>query len=424
MTQRAGDLALTSLLAVIAATFAFRASPLTANVDDHVRLYLGGRVGAVQLRGGTRAEELRVELHGTTESIRNEFLASRFVAAQTPYSPLSIAWVAALEVVRPIFGPERILPWILRTQTLLWAVMLTVALWARRRLPACPVHWFVATGLTLAWIHAHTSPFYSVPRSFACLFTGLAVALGSTGASARWAAACLALAAVAHPYTQAMNVSVALPAGAILAGTAAAPALRGRAGLALALAAIVTVAGAAVLTYAANPRGTLGVGAILGERATFDFARNWRLSEIPMQRLAVGIGIPLSALAYRYAGVGRAAILAGFLAATLLAAGVLPPVGHYPTEYLSRIGGAWSAVLLGLCLRGNLLPDLSSISVPHRLAVVVLTGLVALPAALPELVGAQHALRPWGGWPGGIRLSRVEIECLRILRQDGWPARH
>ena len=139
----------------------------------------------------------------------------------------------------------------------------------------------------------------------------------------------------------------------------------------------------------------------------------------------MGLGLPLAALVFRYSGPWRAALLGGFFAATVVAAGVLPPSGHYPTEYLNRFGGAWSAVLFGLCLRGDLLPVLSSLGAARRLAVILLAGLVALPAAFPEAAAVPQAIhRPLGGWPNGIRLSRVEAECLRIMRHTGgWPAR-
>jgi hypothetical protein len=414
--------ALTALLLVIAAVFAVRASPLAANVDDHVRLYFGGFVGATQLRGGARAAALREELRRTTEGFANEYFASRFVTAQTPYSPLTVASVASAEVVRRLWRPERVFPWVLGERTLLWAAMLALALRARARLPACPLAWFLAVGLALAWIHAHTSPLYPVPRAYACLFTGLALALAATGASVRWAAACLALAAAAHPYMQALNLAIALPAAVIVAGTPAAPALRQRSGVALAALAVASVAAALGVLYVTNPRGGLGVGAILGERANFDFARNWEASRASVQRLTVALGLPLGALVLRYSGPGRAALLGVFFAATLLAAGVLPPAGFYPAEYLNRIGGAWSAVLFALCLRGDLLPDLSGLTVLRRFAVLTLAALVALPAALPEVARVPHAIhRPLGGGPDGNPLTRVEFQCLRILRHMGWP---
>jgi hypothetical protein len=417
--------ALTALLLVIAAVFVWRTSPLAANVDDHVRLYFGGYVGTTQLAGGTRAAALRQEVQETTARIANEYLASRFVTAQTPYSPLTLASVAAVETVRPLLRPERVLPWVLGERTLVWAAMLALALWARTRLPACPLAWFLAVALTLSWIHAHTSPLYPVPRAFACLFTGLGLALAATGASMRWPIACVVLAAAAHPVSQTMNLAVALPAAAILAGTPAAPALVRRPGIGLALLAMGAVAGAFLVLHAAAPRGALDIAAILGERATFDFAGNWAAARTPMQRFAVGLGLPLVALVVRYAGPCRGALLAAFFAVTLLASGVLPPAGHYPNEYLNRIAGAWSAVLFAVFLRGDLLPDLSALGYPRRLGVIALAGLVALPAALPELASVPQTIhRPLGGWPQGIRLSRVEIECLRILRQTGgWPAR-
>ena len=220
------------------------------------------------------------------------------------------------------------------------------------------------------------------------------------------------LAGFAHPYSQAINLAVALPAALVVAGTAAAPALWSRRGLALATMAAASVAVALAVLYAANPRSALGVGAILGERATIDLGHNWAMSRTLLQRLSVGIGLPLGALVFRYAGVRRTAVLGAFFFATLLAAALLPPSGHYPTEYLSRVGGAWSAVLLGLCLRCDLLPDLTTLAWPRRLAVIALAGLVTLPAAAPELATVPQAIhRPWARLagrhppePGGARV--------------------
>ena len=192
-------------------------------MDDHVRLYFGGYVGRVQLAGGARAEALRAELAAATERFGDEYLASRFVTAQTPYSPLTTAYVAVAETVRPLL-PVRGVHWVLGVQTLAWLALLALALYVRGRLPACRTTWFLAVGLALSWMHVHTSPFIPSPRATSCLFTGLALALAATGASERWAAGSLLLAAAAHPYNQAINLAVVLPACAILDGTALPPA--------------------------------------------------------------------------------------------------------------------------------------------------------------------------------------------------------
>jgi len=412
-----------AVLVALAAVFAWRTAPLAANVDDHVRLYFGGYVGVKQVAGGPEAAALRAELQRSTLGFRDEYLASRFVTASTPYSPLTLASVAVAETLRPLLPATRVLPWMLGEQALLWAVVLGLALRGRALLPSCSVPWFLAVGLALAWIHGHTSPLYPVPRAFACLFTGLALALAATGASFRWAAACAVLAAASHPYNQAVNLAVALPAAAVLAGTPAAPALTRKAALRLGAVAVAALGASLLVLYVANPRGDLGVGRILGERLVFDPAGSWRMSRTLLQRLAVAVGLPLGALVLRYCGWRRAAVLGAYCAATLVAAATLQPAGHYPTEYLSRVGGAWVSLLFGLCLRGDLLPDLSALVPTRRAAVVVCTALVSLPAAFPELTGVPNLVhRPLRGWPGGVRLSPVEEECIRILRQFAdWP---
>lgn len=424
MRNPAPSRALAALLVALSAVFAYRTAPLVANVDDHVRLYFGGYVGSVQLRGGARAAALRRELQAATERFEDEYLASRFVTAQTPYSPLTLASVAVADAIRPLLRPARALPWILAEQTLLWAAMLALALRARAALPACPLPWFLAVGLALAWIHAHTSPLYPVPRAFACLFTGIALALAATGAPARWAAGCLVIAAAAHPYNQTMNLAIALPVAVLLAGTPAAPSLRRGTAVRLAVVAVAALAVSMLIVYAASPRG-LSVVRMWGEQQRLDVAGNWSVSRTLVQRLSVGVGLPLAALVYRYCGWPRAALVTALFLVTVIAAATLQPAGHYPTEYLSRLGGAWAAVLLGLCLRQDLLPDLTGLARPRRLIIMACTALVALPAAFPELTRVPNAIhRPLGGWPEGIRLSSVEAECIRILRESGnWPAR-
>jgi hypothetical protein len=117
--------------------------------------------------------------------------------------------------------------------------------------------------------------------------------------------------------------------------------------------------------------------------------------------------------------------MALLFALTAVAAATLQPSGYYQGEYLSRLGGAWSAVLLGLCLRQDLLPDLGNWPPTARAAFIGAATIVALPAAFPELTQTPNAIhRPLGGWPGGIQLSAVETECIRILRETGdWPTR-
>jgi hypothetical protein len=182
------------------------------------------------------------------------------------------------------------------------------------------------------------------------------------------------------------------------------------------------VAAALAVVALANPRSSLALAGLLGERPVFNPAGAWALLGTPVFRLSVAVGLPLVALVFRYCGRGRAAALAVYVAVTLVSAATLPPAGHYPGEYLSRVGGGWVAVLFGLCLRQDLLPDLTSAAVGRRAAVIAATVLVALPAAVPELANVPSAIhRPLGAPPP--RLSVVEWQCLRILgRTPVWPA--
>jgi hypothetical protein len=416
---------LAALLAAIAAVLAWRTSPFAANVDDQVRLYFGAYAGTVELRGGPRAEALRAELRAATARFSDPYLASRFVAAQTPYSPLTIASVAIAETVRPLAAPDRVLPWVLGEQTVLWAAMFALAWWARRPLPVCSFAWLLAAGLPLAWLHAHTHPFAPVPRAYACLFTALALALVATRGFGRWPTACLVLAAACHPLNQAVNLAVVLPTAVVLAGSPAAPALDRRALLRFGGVALLGVAAMLLVVSAANPRGSLALGTILAEQSAMDPAASWPVAKPLVQRLAIALGLPLAALVYRYCGPGRAALVALLVVATLVASGTLAPRGEYPTEYLSRVGGGWAAVLFGLCLRADLLPAFARLRGTARVAVIAALVALALPAAFPELTRSPNTIhRPLGGWPGGISLSPVEAECTRLLRWSGeWPAR-
>jgi hypothetical protein len=415
--------ALTVVLILIAVVFARRVMPLAANVDDHFRLYFGGYVGLVQLAGGEAARSLGEELRSSTRRFADRYLAARFVTAQTPYSPLTTATVAAAEAARPFLPAVRGVPWVLGVQTLAWLAVLALALWLRARLPACGTAWFLAVGLALTWMHVHTSPFLPAPRAVTCLFTGLSLALAATGTSERWAALCLFLAAAAHPYNQAVNLAVVLPATALVAGTAAAPALRGRTALRLAGLAVAGVAVAVLAVAAGGPGAGVDLGNMWGERRVLDPVASWRTAQPLALRLTALVGLPTVALVLRSGGRARAAGMAALFVASVVAASTLQPVGDYPGEYLQRIGGAWVAFLFGLCLREDPLGRLPSMRAPRRLAVAAAVVLASLPAAFPELAGVRGTThQPLRGWPGGALLTmdglgRVEAECMRIMRE-------
>jgi hypothetical protein len=414
---------LTATLLLVGAVFVRRTMPLAANVDDHFRLYFGGYVGVAELRGGEEARSLRDELRATTRRIGDPYLASRFVTAQTPYSPLTTAYVAVAETVRPLLPTVRGVHWVLGVQTMAWLALLALALHVRRKLVACSATWFLAVGLALSWMHVHTSPFIPTPRATACLFTALALALAATGVSARWAIACVLLAAASHPYNQAIDLAVVLPAAAILAGTAAAPALPSRAAWRLTAVALGGVMAAILVMAATSPGGGVDLGRIWGERSTLDPAANWAASQPEVRRLSIAIGLPLAALVFRYAGWRRAAAISLLFAVTVIAAATLAPSGYYTAESVKRLGGAWVAFLFGLCLRADLLPDLRAIPAPRRFAIAAALVAVALPAAFPEVAHVQGTThQPLRGWPGGLLMTvggmgQVEAECMRIMRE-------
>jgi hypothetical protein len=117
--------------------------------------------------------------------------------------------------------------------------------------------------------------------------------------------------------------------------------------------------------------------------------------------------------------------MAALVTASLVVSGTLAPAGAYPTEYLSRVGGAWAAVLFAVALRADLRPVRAHAGWAVPACVVAALAVIALPAAFPELTRSPNTVhRPLGGWPGGITLSPVESHCTRILRATGeWPAR-
>src|SRR5688572_8178350 len=91
---------LACLLPAMLGLFLVRNAPLLANRDDFLRLYFGGYVGCATLRGGEAARLLHPELAAAGASFGDEYRASRFKVAQTPYAPLTLALVCGAERVR------------------------------------------------------------------------------------------------------------------------------------------------------------------------------------------------------------------------------------------------------------------------------------------------------------------------------------
>jgi len=97
--------AVSVLVPVILVVFLVRNLPLLSNRDDFLRLYFGGYVGCVMLAGGPAASRVQDELAASSDAFADEYRASRFKVARTPYSPLTLALVCAAEQVRARLPP-------------------------------------------------------------------------------------------------------------------------------------------------------------------------------------------------------------------------------------------------------------------------------------------------------------------------------
>jgi uncharacterized membrane protein YhaH (DUF805 family) len=421
-TALRGDRIASILVGAILTLFLIRAAPLSSNRDDHIRYYFGGWVGTAVLRGGATAKAVGFELEQAAAAIRDPYLASRFAVAQVPYSLTAMLGAGVAESLRPDGRPPTVVRWILVTQTLFWLCLLLTAALVARRLPEAPLGWTVVVVLVLAWLHAHTSPLFPVPRAAACLFTGLALALLLTGAGERTATACLALAAASHPLNQAVNLTAAGAFVLVVAGTAAAPGLRRASAIRAGALGIACVGLVGLLLSRANPQPGLDLGVVLGARPLDDMAAAWEVNRIAVRRTAVLVGLPLLALAWRYVGTSRTVVLGLLVLSSLAAAGLLSS-GPYRGEFTQRVAGAWVAVLLALCLRRDLRPSPPGPLWSRRGLTAAALGLLCLPAAIPEALGGPSVPFPR---PGANRppLSEVEVQCVRILGTIRRAGRH
>jgi hypothetical protein len=409
--------ALAVLLPALFVLFLVRNAPLLANRDDFLRLYFGGYVGCATLAGGAEAKLVKEELAATGRAFGDEFRASRFTAAQTPYSPLTLGLVCAAERARPGWPGIDLATWALGVQTLSWLGLLAAAAaltW--RALAEGALASFVAIGLSLVWMHVHTSPLVPAPRGMASLATALALVLVLTGRGEPWAHLCAVVAALAHPYNQALNLCVATASLVAVAGTAATAGWRPRMAARVALTAAVALACAFAIVRLANPRGVVSVGELFGyEDATL--LLNWAANRPAVYRLVFTVGLALVALVFRYAGPRRAAVVAALFLGTVGAPALLWPAGLYPGEVSNRVGGAWVAVVFALGLRGDLVPDFSGMTPRRRTAAAAAILFVAGAGAVPEILGIRNAphYAPWLRPPRVETLPGVERECLALM---------
>jgi hypothetical protein len=412
MRNRAAQ-AVALLLPAILAVFVVRNLPLLANRDDFLRLYFGGYVGCATLRGGERAALVQAEVAAAGDALAGEYEASRFKVAQTPYAPLTLALVCAAEVARAGLSPGDLAAWALGVQTAAWLALLgAAAALARFRLPRGAPFALAVAGLSLVWMHVHTSPLLPAPRAVAGLGTALALALVLSGRAERWAYACVAVAALSHPYNQAINLAVAVAFVLAVGGTAAAagcrPAMAARVAV---VASLAIVTGYAVVRLA-NPRPGVSVDELWGYRHAA-LAVNWGANGPAVRRLVLAVGLPLAALVFRYAGAARAAAVGALFVVTVALPALVWPAGLYPGEMSNRVGGAWVAALLALCLRGDLLPDVSRMSAAAAAALLATAGA----GAVPEAAGIRNAPH-WAPW---LRQPRVETRpgaeraCLEVM---------
>jgi hypothetical protein len=414
---------LACLLPAILGLFLVRNAPALANRDDFLRLYFGGYVGCATLRGGEAARLLHPELAAAGASFGDEYRASRFKVAQTPYAPLTLALVCGAERVRAWRPEVGMATWALGVQTVSWLALLAAAavlVWTR--LPSQALAAFVVAGLSLVWMHVHTNPLLPSPRAMACLGTSLALALVITGRSEGWAHACAIAAALSHPYNQAINLPIAIAFVVAAAGTPATAGWRPASAARVAATGIMAVGvGLAVVRWA-SPGPGASVDEMWGYRDAGLLA-NWAANRAAVYRLLFAVGVPLTALVLRYAGWARALVVAGSFGLTVAVPAFVWPAGLYPGEMSNRVGGAWVAALFALCLRADLVPDFSAIGPRLQKAVAAAVLLMAAAGAVPEAAGIRNAphYAPWLRPPRVETMPGVERACLAIMARTGRP---
>jgi hypothetical protein len=422
MKERASRFLAVSLSAALA-LLVVRTLPLLANRDDFIRLYFGGWVGAVTLSGSPEAPRLAEALAARARVFGDAYTASRFIAAQTPYSPWTIVLAGVADAVRVRILEAGLPAWALGVQTTSWlAVLGGAAILAWRVLPAGALACFAAAGLTLAWLHVHTNPLIPAPRGLATLALGVALALVITGRSEAWAHGSVLLAAIAHPYNQALNLCVVLPAALLLAGTPATAGGRPRTALRVAATAVCAVVLALAVVQAANPRGGVPIGAMLTHGASATPA-NWSENQPAVLRLCVSLLPVLAVLGWGYARTGRALAIVGLFVASVAAPALLWPGGAYPGEISNRVGGAWTALLFALCLRGDLAHAFARLTPRWSQTAALVLAASGVAGAVPEAVGIRDAphYAPWLRIPRVESRPGVERECLSLIRE--WTAR-
>ena len=422
MRNRAAQV-LAVLLPAILGLFVVRNAPVLANRDDFIRLYFGGYVGCTNLRGGQTASALHRELAAAGAAFGDEYRASRFKVAQTPYAPLTLVLVCGAERVRAWVHEVHLATWALGVQTGSWlALLAAAALLAWRRLPRGALAAFVAAGLSLVWMHVHTNPLQPSPRAMACLGTSLALALVITGRSEGWAHACAIAAALSHPYNQAINLVIVIAFVLAIAGTPATAGWRRTVAARVGVTGALAVGVGLVMVRWASPGPGASVDEMWGYRDAGLLA-HWTANRAAVYRLVLAIGLPVTALALRYAGWARALAVAGLFALTVAAPAFVWPAGLYPGEMSNRVGGAWVAALFALCLRGDVVPDFAAMSPRRQRTAAAAVLLTATAGAVPEALGIRNAphYAPWLRPPRVETMPGVERACLAIMARTARP---
>jgi hypothetical protein len=300
-----------------------------------------------------------------------------------------------------------------------WLILLAAAGGLLRRvLGTAALAAFAAAGLALVWIHVHTNPLLPVPRCVAVLGTAIALALLLTGRAEGWAHAWLALAALAHPYNQALNLAVGGLAALMLRGTPAAGGWRDARAARLAASGAAAVALALGLVRMVNPRGQVSIGEMWALGAS-DAWLNWAANRGAVLRLVLLLGVALTAAVLRLSGARRAAAIAVAFVASVTLPALLVPAGVYPGEVSNRVGGAWAGVLFALALRGDLLPRLDRLGPRAAAPAALALAAAAVAGAVPEALGIRTAphYAPWLGPPRVEASPGVERECLALIER-------
>ncbi|TSC77077.1 MAG: hypothetical protein G01um101431_260 [Parcubacteria group bacterium Gr01-1014_31] len=396
---------------IIATVFLLRVSPLLTDQDDYLRYYFGGWVGWQTLSG--HRQDLADELRRAYDRLDDDVQRSRLRAAATTYSPLVVLRVGIAEPLRRFFGVP-LVSWALVVPTIEWLVVLIVAArWAtRQRLSLSPA-WFIGSGIALGWLHLHTYPFLPAPRGFSVLAAGLALAALLAGGNRLTIRALLVLGAVAHPYQQLINLAVVGAAAMVLLPASERRAQR-RTLAGHGAVAVVALIACFALALLFNLESSLGVTRLRGVSSMQTPFSVWLGNQWAAYRLVVILGIPLVTVAYWYQR--RQAFHIGVLyAVSIIVPAFVVSGNYYAGEYLSRIGGAWQAVLLVYLLRlGSRPPPYLSRLQQSALTLLVLMLMAAGLDNIGCAINPTCEIRPLYEM-GTFVIGPVEQEVIRLM---------